>query len=78
MRPGELLAADTSCVGQFQGVGKVYPHTVVDTYGSCARWLVHYNTERQHLGYRNLGKRPLDTVNTYLPVMDEASSYRCT
>jgi transposase InsO family protein len=30
------------------------------------RWLVHYNTERPHLGYRNLGKRPLDTVNAYL------------
>jgi hypothetical protein len=26
------------------------------------RWLVHYNTERPHRGYRNRGKRPLDTV----------------
>ncbi len=25
-------------------------------------WLRFYNEERPHLGYRNLGKRPLDTV----------------
>ena len=30
------------------------------------RWLMHYNTERPHQGYRNLGKRPMDTVNTSL------------
>jgi transposase InsO family protein len=36
-------------------------------------WLTHYNTERPHLGYRNRGKRPIDTVNAYLSVMDEAS-----
>ena len=179
--PGELLAQDTFLVGSFKGVGKVYLHTVVDTYGSyafgflhtgklaeCAvavlhndvlpfyqerglavsavltdngrefcgtethpyelylalndlkhkrtkvrhpqttgfverfhrtvkeeffalalretfyesvealqtdldRWLVHYNTERPHQGYRNLGKRPIDTVNAYLTtVMKEA------
>ena len=29
-------------------------------------WLRHYNTERPHRGYRNLGKRPIDTVNAYL------------
>ena len=180
-RPGEFLAADTFYVGQFKGVGKVYLHTVVDTFGSYAfgflhtsklpeaavyalhndalpfyaersipvsalltdngrefcgtpahpyevylalcgiehrrtkvrspqtngfverfqrtakeeffeialretfyasvealqvdfdRWLAHYNTERPHLGYRNRGKRPLDTVNAYLSVRDEAS-----
>ena len=37
------------------------------------RWLVHYNTERPHLGYRNMGKRPIDTVNAYLAVTQEAS-----
>ena len=179
--PGQLLSQDTFFVGHFKGVGKVYLHTVVDTYGSyafgflhtskvpeCAvavlhndvlpfyqerglavekiltdngrefcgtdthpyelylalndiahartkvkhpytngfverfhrtvkeeffemalretfyesvealqadldRWLAHYNTERPHLGYRNLGKRPLDTVNAYLSVTKEAS-----
>ncbi|MDM7993098.1 MAG: IS481 family transposase [Candidatus Fermentibacter sp.] len=29
-------------------------------------WLVHYNTERPHRGYRNMGKRPMDTVTLYL------------
>jgi transposase InsO family protein len=180
-RPGELLAADTFCVGTFKGVGKVYLHTVVDTYGSYAfgflhtsklpeaavsvlhnaalpfyaerqipvpalltdngrafcgteahpyelylalsgvahrrtkirspktngfverfqrtakeeffelalratfyesvdavqadfdAWLAHYKTERPHLGYRNRGKRPIDTMSAYLAVMDEAS-----
>jgi hypothetical protein len=180
-RPGELLAQDTFFVGSFKGVGKVYLHTVVDTYSSYAfgflhtskvpeaavavlhndalpfyaafgitvetiltdngrefcgtdthpyelylalndlthrrtkvrhpqtngfverfhrtvkeeffevalretfyattddlqadldRWLIHYNTERPHLGYRNLGRRPLDTVTAYLNVSQEAS-----
>lgn len=180
-RPGELLCQDTFFVGHFKGVGKVYLHTVVDTYGSSAfgflhtskvpeaavavlhndalpfyaergipvekiltdngrefcgtdthpyelylalvglihkrtkvrhpqtngfverfqrtvkeeffevalretfyetvdalqadldRWLVHYNTERPHLGYRNLGRRPIDTINAYLNVSQEAS-----
>ena len=35
-RPGELLCQDTFYVGQFKGVGKVYLHTVVDTFGSYA------------------------------------------
>jgi transposase InsO family protein len=25
-------------------------------------WLVHYNTERPHQGYRNQGRRPIDTI----------------
>ena len=29
-------------------------------------WLVHYNTERSHQGYRNMGRRPIDTVNEFL------------
>jgi hypothetical protein len=35
-RPGELLCQDTFFVGQFKGVGKVYLHSLVDTYGSYA------------------------------------------
>ena len=34
--PGELLSADTFFVGTLKGVGKVYLHAVVDTYGSYA------------------------------------------
>jgi len=29
-------------------------------------WLVHYNTERPHLGYRNMGRRPIDTVRSFV------------
>lgn len=36
-------------------------------------WLVHYNTERPHLGYRNRGKRPLDTIDEYLAALREKS-----
>jgi transposase InsO family protein len=35
-RPGELLCQDVFYVGQLKGVGKVYLHTVVDTFGSVA------------------------------------------
>ena len=28
-------------------------------------WLVHYNTERPHLGYRNMGACPIHTVNRF-------------
>jgi transposase InsO family protein len=172
--PGELLSADTFFVGSLKGVGKVYLHAVVDTYGSYAfgflhvskqpeaavavlhndvlpfyrnldlpvgailtdngrefcgterhpyelyldlngiehrrtrvrspktngfverfngtvldeffrvkmretfydtvealqadldAWLVHYNTERPHLGYRNMGRRPAETVMSFV------------
>ena len=172
--PGELLSADTFFVGTLKGIGKVYLHAVVDTYGSYAfgflhvskqpeaavavlhndvlpfyrnldlpvsailtdngrefrgterhpyelyldlngiehrrtrvkipktngfverfngtvleeffrvtmretfydtvealqadldAWLVHYNTERPHLGYRNQGRRPIDTLNSFV------------
>lgn len=173
-RPGELLCQDTFFVGSFKGIGKVYLHTVVDTFGSYAfgvlgtgkqpewavsalynealpfyaerdiavssvltdngrefcgteshpfelflalsdiehrrtkvrsprtngfverfhrtvldeffrvrlrtqfyesvealqsdldEWLLYYNEQRPHLGYRNMGRRPIDTVNEYL------------
>lgn len=29
-------------------------------------WLWHYNRERTHQGYRNLGRRPYDTIEQYL------------
>lgn len=31
------------------------------------KWLYLYNYERPHQGYRNLGKRPFDTVNIFIP-----------
>jgi transposase InsO family protein len=33
-------------------------------------WLVHYNTERPHQGYRNMGRRPIDTINKFLKKPD--------
>ncbi len=35
-------------------------------------WLVHYNTERPHLGYRNHGRRPLDTITEYLALREKS------
>ena len=29
-------------------------------------WLVHYNTEWPHLGFRNQGRRPIETVNSFV------------
>lgn len=29
-------------------------------------WLAHYNTERPHLGYRNMGRTPMETIELYL------------
>ena len=29
-------------------------------------WLVHYNTERPHLGYRNMGRRSIKTVMAFV------------
>lgn len=29
-------------------------------------WLIHYNMERPHQGYRNMGRRPIDTISQYL------------
>lgn len=35
-RPGELVSFDTFYVGLFKGIGRVYLHTAVDTFGSYA------------------------------------------
>ncbi len=40
-RPGALLSADTFFVGHFKGIGKVYLHAVVDTYGSYGFGFLH-------------------------------------
>jgi transposase InsO family protein len=29
-------------------------------------WLAYYNNERPHQGYRNIGQRPIDTINLFL------------
>jgi transposase InsO family protein len=40
-RPGELLSADTYYVGNINGLGKLYLHSVVDCYGSYAFGFLH-------------------------------------
>jgi hypothetical protein len=29
-------------------------------------WLVHYNTERPHRGYRNIGRTPIATIELFI------------
>lgn len=29
-------------------------------------WLAHYNTERPHLGYRNMGRSPIETIMSFV------------
>lgn len=33
-------------------------------------WLVHYNTARPHLAYRNQGRRPVETVMSFVSQED--------
>jgi transposase InsO family protein len=44
-RPGELLSADTFMVGTLKGIGKVYLHAVVDTFGSYAFGFLHVSKQ---------------------------------
>lgn len=57
-RPGELLCQDTFLVGSFTGIGKVYLHSVVDTYGSYAASRSHPRSRRH---------RPLQRCAALLP-----------
>ncbi|MGA0560799.1 IS481 family transposase [Larkinella sp. VNQ87] len=43
---------------------KVYL-TVEDLQSDLDEWLVFYNTQRPHLGYRNMGRRPIETVEQF-------------
>ncbi len=43
--PGELLSADTFFIGSLKGVGRVYLHAVVDTYGSYAFDFLHVSQQ---------------------------------
>jgi len=40
-RPGELLCQDVFFVGHLKSIGKVYLHTVIDSYGSMAWGFLH-------------------------------------
>ena len=40
--------------------------TVDELQADLDAWLIEYNTQRPHQGYRNMGRRPIDTINQYL------------
>lgn len=40
------------------------------------QWLVHYNKQRPHGGYRNRGKRPLGYPHVFIILLDKIAS--CT
>jgi transposase InsO family protein len=46
--------------------------TLEELQADLDAWLVHYNTERPHQGYRNMGRRPIDTINEYLELQQPA------
>ena len=39
--------------------------TLEELQADLDKWLMHYNTERPRQGYRNMGRRPMDTINEY-------------
>ena len=43
--PGELLSAETFFLGSLKGIGKVYLHAVVDTFGSYAFGFLHVSKQ---------------------------------
>lgn len=50
--------------------------TIDELQADFETWLVHYNTERLHLGYRNLGARSIHTVQRFSQtVLEEALLY---
>jgi transposase InsO family protein len=44
-RPAQLLSADTFMVGTLKGIGRVYLHAVVDTFGSYAFGFLHVSKQ---------------------------------
>lgn len=40
-KPGELLCQDTKLIGTISGIGRIYLHAVVDTFGSFAFGFLH-------------------------------------
>lgn len=46
--PGELLCQETLYIGTFEGMGKVYLQTVVDSYGSFAFGYLHTGRSPEH------------------------------
>ncbi|MBC8477970.1 IS481 family transposase [bacterium] len=45
---------------------KKFYESVESLQNDLDQWLIEYNTKRPHQGYRNRGKRPIDTVNMFV------------
>jgi transposase InsO family protein len=60
--PGELLSADTFFVGSLKGVGKVYLHAVVDTFGSYAFGFLHVSKQPEGEPLAAIGPRTMASV----------------
>jgi transposase InsO family protein len=45
---------------------ETFYETVEALQSDLDAWLLHYNTERPHLGYRNMGRRPIETVMSFV------------
>ena len=45
---------------------ETFYETVEALQADLDAWLVHYTTERPHLGYRNMGRRPIETVMSFV------------
>jgi hypothetical protein len=53
------------CDGQTDGRRQLYI-SVDELRAGPDEWLIHCNTERPHQGYRNMGRRPIDTIEQFL------------
>ena len=40
-------------------------------------WLHYYNYERPHQGYRNMGRRPIETVNSFMTLSRKKAKRTC-
>ncbi len=60
--------------GSFASAFRTTSYENVDALRSdLDRWLAHYTTERPHQGYRNVGRRPIETVQQYIKSVPEAA-----
>ncbi len=50
--------------------------TVANVQAHLDAWLVLYNTERSHVGYRNQGRRPVETINQFVRQGGQEDSLR--
>lgn len=46
---------------QAQQKAKLY-ESIDDPQADFNKWLVYYNTDRPHQGYRNMGRTPAETI----------------